>query len=257
MLRIGTSGWQYSHWRRRFYPPDVAMKHWLEYYAARFETVEVNNTFYRLPSEKTFADWNARVPEKFTYAIKASNYLTHYRRLRDPDEAVARLLQRSAPLRSKLAVVLLQLPPNLKSAPDDLDATLEAFGSRVRVAVEPRHPSWFCDDVRSVLTRHGAALCLADRGSRMTTPSWNTAGWAYIRFHFGRANPESCYGEKALRRWVDRLVEEFTTEVDGFVYFNNDAHGCALRDAIAFGALAREAGIETTRVASRSELSVP
>jgi uncharacterized protein YecE (DUF72 family) len=249
MLRIGTSGWQYRHWRRRFYPSDVPTTHWLEYYAARFETVEVNNTFYRLPAASTFADWHARVPEHFTFAIKASNYLTHYRRLREPGEAVARLLQRSAPLRSKRAVVLLQLPPNLQSAPKDLDATLRAFGTRVRVAVEPRHPSWFCDDVRSVLTDHGAALCLTDRGSRMTTPCWNTAGWAYVRFHFGRARPESCYGDRALRAWVDRLIGEFTKDIDGFAFFNNDAHGCALRDASTFCELASGAGVETSRVA--------
>jgi uncharacterized protein YecE (DUF72 family) len=248
MLRIGTSGWQYRHWRRCFYPTDVPTTRWLEYYAAHFETVEVNNTFYRLPSAATFGDWHARVPPRFAFAIKASNYLTHYRRLREPEEAVARLLQRSAPLRSKRAVILLQLPPNLKSAPDDLDATLRAFGSQVRVAVEVRHPSWFCDDVRSVLTDHGAALCFADRGSRATTPCWNTAGWTYLRFHSGRARPESCYGDQALRSWVGRLVDEFTNDIDGFVYFNNDAHGCALRDANTFCDFANRAGIETSRV---------
>jgi uncharacterized protein YecE (DUF72 family) len=248
MLRIGTSGWQYRHWRRTFYPSDIPTTRWLEYYAAHFETVEVNNTFYRLPPAATFADWHSRVPEHFAFAIKASNYLTHYRRLREPAEPVERLLQRSAPLRSKRAVVLLQLPPNLKSAPDNLDATLQAFGPHVRVAVEARHPSWFGDEVRSVLADHGAALCLTDRGSRMTTPCWNTAGWTYVRFHFGRGRPESCYGDKALRSWVDRLIDEFPTDIDGFVYFNNDAHGCALRDANTFCDVAQRAGIETSRV---------
>ena len=108
MLRIGTSGWQYQHWRRRLYPADVPTTRWLEYYAAHFDTVEVNNTFYRLPAAATFGDWHERVPDQFAFAIKASNYLTHYRRLREPSEAVERLMQRSAALQSKLSVVLLQ-----------------------------------------------------------------------------------------------------------------------------------------------------
>src|SRR5207248_2217819 len=121
MLRIGTSGWQYRDWRDRFYPQRLAASRWLEYYATRFDTVEVNNTFYRLPAPKTFADWAARVPDGFEFAIKASRYLTHYKRLHEPEEPVERLMTHAAPLRARIGVVLLQLPPDLKCAPSDLD----------------------------------------------------------------------------------------------------------------------------------------
>jgi uncharacterized protein YecE (DUF72 family) len=250
VLRIGTSGWQYRDWRGRFYPDDVPAKRWLEFYASRFGTVEVNNTFYRLPGRDTFADWAARVPDDFEFAIKASRYLTHYKRLREPEEPVDRLLRHAEPLGKRLAVVLLQLPPDLRVAPDDLDRTLRAFRDRVRVAVEPRHPSWWTDEVRAVLERHSAALCLADRGSRPITPLWRTADWTYLRFHSGRARPAPCYGIAALKSWVARLTDLFGPDLEGYVYFNNDTGGCAVRDAATFTRLAlhptdRRAGAES------------
>jgi uncharacterized protein YecE (DUF72 family) len=242
VLRIGTSGWQYRDWRGRFYPGDIPMSRWLEYYTTRFTTVEVNNTFYRLPNPATFADWSRRVPVGFEFAIKASRYLTHYKRLRDPEEPVERLLDHARPLGHHLSVVLLQLPPDLRAAPADLDRTLRAFGTKVRVAVEPRHASWWTDEVRAVLERHGAALCLADRGSRMVTPLWRTADWTYLRLHAGRARPAPGYGIRALRSWTTRIVDLFDDrEIDGYVYFNNDTGGCAVRDAATFTRLTRRA----------------
>ena len=234
MLRIGTSGWQYRDWRGRFYPRRVPVARWLEYYATQFVTVEVNNTFYRLPTEDTFARWAARVPDGFDFALKASRYLTHFKRLHEPEEPVERLMARAAPLLNRTAAVLLQLPLDLECAPADLDRTLRAFGGRVRLAVEPRHDSWWNDEVRAVLEAHSAALCLADRGSRLVTPLWRTADWTYVRFHSGRAQPSSCYGVRALTTWIERLSHLFGRDVDGYAYFNNDAHGCAVRDAAAF-----------------------
>jgi uncharacterized protein YecE (DUF72 family) len=255
-LRVGTSGWQYAHWRGRFYPQRLASAHWLEHYAARFATVEVNNTFYRLPGPATFGDWSARVPDDFVFAIKASNYLTHYKRLLDPEEPVARLLEHAAPMGARLAVVLVQLPATLRVAPERLDATLRAFAGRVRVAVEPRHDSWFCDEVHSVLSEHGAALCLADRGSRIVTPEWRTADWTYVRFHAGRGVPPSAYGRGALEHWVARLRDIFGDDVDGYVYFNNDAYGAAVRDAVTFARAAARAGLPVTRVPEPREINV-
>jgi uncharacterized protein YecE (DUF72 family) len=256
VLRVGTSGWQYKHWRGRFYPQKLAAARWLEHYAARFATVEVNNTFYRLPDPKTFGDWAARVPADFDMTIKASRYLTHYRRLREPEEPVSRLMKHSAPLGDHLAVVLVQLPPDLKVEPARLDETLRAFGPRVRVTVEPRHESWWCEEVQSVLRTHGAALCLADRGSRIITPEWRTAEWCYVRFHFGLAQPPSCYGPDALRRWVTRLRDLYGEGADGYVYFNNDGNGCAVRDAAMFAGFAQEAGMSVTRVPGLDETPV-
>lgn len=244
MLRIGTSGWQYKDWRGHFYPPKLPTTRWLEYYSEHFATVEVNNTFYRLPKASTFADWAHRVPRDFEFAIKASNYLTHYKRLLDPEEPVDRLLTHAEPLRPHLAVVLLQLPPNLQCAPDRLDATLQAFRGRVRVAVEPRHPSWFCTEVRSLLEAHSAALCLADRGSRMITPLWQTADWTYVRFHHGRSQPRSCYGTRALKTWAARLAGTFGRDIDGYVFFNNDPNGCAIDNAATFARAAAREGLD-------------
>jgi uncharacterized protein YecE (DUF72 family) len=247
VLRIGTSGWQYNDWRGHFYPPKIPTTRWLEYYARHFDTVEVNNTFYRLPAAKTFRDWAARVPDRFEFAIKASNYLTHYKRLLDPEEPVDRLLEHAEPLRPKLGVVLLQLPPNLEREPERLDRTLKAFRGRVRIAVEPRHPSWFCGEVRSVLEAHSAAICLADRGSRVMTPLWQTADFTYVRFHHGRSRPPSCYGTRALKTGVARLVDTFGPGIDGYAYFNNDAHGCAIDNATTFARAASRAGIDVKR----------
>ena len=252
MLRVGTSGWQYRHWRGRFYPRHLAAAHWLEYYADHFETVEVNNTFYRLPERDTFRDWVERVPDDFEFSIKASNYLTHYKRLRDPDEPVERLLAHAGPMGTRLAVVLLQLPGTLECLPDRLDATLRAFANRVRVAVEPRHPSWFCREVRHILREHDAALCLADRAARVITPEWRTTDWAYVRFHGGRGRPTSCYGDRTLKNWAARVRALYGAAPDGYVYFNNDANGCAVHDAGTFAGFAERAGVATTRVPKHS-----
>jgi uncharacterized protein YecE (DUF72 family) len=248
MLRVGTSGWQYRHWRPQFYPPGVPTSRWLEYFAARFATVEVNNTFYRLPAADTFRAWAECLPADFVMAIKASNYLTHRRRLRDPREPVERLLQHAAPLGAHLGVVLLQLPPDMEAAPDRLAETLRCFAGRVRIAVEPRHDSWWTDDVRAVLADHQAALCLADRGSKLVTPDWRTTDWCYVRLHFGRAQPPSCYGRTALRSWAGRIRALYGSDADGYVYFNNDGNGCALRNASAFARAVERAGCEATRV---------
>jgi uncharacterized protein YecE (DUF72 family) len=144
---VGTSGWQYRDWRGRFYPEPLAQRAWLEHYASRFAVVESNNAFYRLPEPRTFADWARRTPDDFVMAVKASRFLTHVRRLREPEEPVRRLLDHAGHLGAKLGPVLLQLPPTLRADPDALDRCLACFGPPLRVAVEPRHPSWFSEEV--------------------------------------------------------------------------------------------------------------
>ncbi|MGH2816205.1 MAG: DUF72 domain-containing protein, partial [Actinomycetota bacterium] len=158
---VGTSGWQYRDWRGRLYPDGLAQARWLEHYAERFATVESNNAFYRLPEPGTFAAWAERTPPGFVMAVKASRFLTHTRRLRDPEEPVGRLMDHARHLGPKLGPVLLQLPPTLKADPPALERTLRAFPADVRVAVEPRHDSWWTDEIRDLLSAHGAALCLA------------------------------------------------------------------------------------------------
>jgi len=245
---VGTSGWQYRDWRGTFYPPGVPQSRWLDDYSSRFETVEVNNTFYRLPRATTFEKWHDGTPDDFVVALKASRYLTHIRRLHDPDDSVKLLLDRAKPLREKLGPVLVQLPPNLSVSVDALTETLDAFGDRVRVAFEPRHRSWFDDAVYEVLAKHDAALCLTDRHSR-PGPVVRTASWFYLRFHEGNASPHPCYGTRALKSWTERLRELWSASADGYVYFNNDGRACAPRDAARFARDAEHAGFDVGRAA--------
>ena len=255
MLYIGTSGWQYAHWRETFYPRQVAQREWLEHFAARFQTAEINNTFYNLPSASVFEQWAKRTPDDFTFALKMSRFLTHLRRLREPVQPVGLFLERARMLGAKRGPTLLQLPPNLEVDAGLLDAALEAFPSGEKVAVEFRHPSWFVTEVRSVLERRQAALCLADRGG-IRSPAWATADWGYVRFHHGRGRPASCYGRAALVAWARRLAEMWPHRADVFVYFNNDAHACALRDAITMARLCAAQGLTPTRVPVAREVSL-
>jgi uncharacterized protein YecE (DUF72 family) len=239
---VGTSGWQYRHWRGLFYPPQVPQRLWLEYYAERFGTVENNGTFYRLPSRDTFAEWRKRTPEGFVMAVKASRYLSHVRRLREPAEPVHRLVEAARGLASALGPVLLQLPPGMTADPALLDDCLAQFPADLRVAVEPRHGSWWTDDVRSVLAARGAALCWADRAGTSMTPLWRTADWGYLRFHEGTADPWPRYGDAELRTWAGRIADTWPGKDSVYAYFNNDQEGAAVADAAAFGRLCGEPG---------------
>ncbi|WP_446220268.1 DUF72 domain-containing protein [Micromonospora sp. IBHARD004] len=247
MILVGTSGWQYRDWRECFYPAKLPQRLGLEHFAERFATVEVNNAFYRLPERDTFVAWRARTPDDFCVAVKMSRYLTHVKRLREPAEPVDRFLGRASGLGDRLGPVLVQLPPNLRADPDALDAPLRLFPADVRVAVEPRHPSWWSDDTRRVLERRRAALVWADRLSRPVAPLWRTTDFGYLRLHEGRARPWPRYGRAALASWVRRLGETFGDAEPAYVYFNNDPGGAAIVDAVAFAALARRAGLPVSR----------
>jgi uncharacterized protein YecE (DUF72 family) len=256
---VGTSGWQYRDWRGVLYPPGVPQRRWLEHYAGQYATVENNGTFYRLPSAETFADWRERTPDGFVMAVKASRYLTHVRRLRDPAEPVGRLLRAAAGLGDRLGPVLLQFPPDLRADPGALDGCLREFaafpGLHPRIAVEPRHESWWSEEVRQVLGQHHAALCWADRLGRPVTPLWRTAEWGYLRLHEGAAQPSPRYGQRALGTWAGRIAETWPDGADVFAYFNNDHGGAAVHDAAAFAAIVRRAGRQVTRTAVPGELT--
>jgi uncharacterized protein YecE (DUF72 family) len=252
-IAIGTSGWQYADWRKRFYPDGLAQSRWLEYYASKFDTVEVNNSFYRLPSVQTFASWRRATPTHFTFSVKASRYLTHVLRLRDPIGAVGLLMERASALEGKLGPILLQLPANFPKELDRLDDTLKAFPPEARVAFEPRHASWFDPSVFELLHEHGAALCLSDRrGPAM--PLQRTASWGYIRFHEGRATPAPCYGKQALDTWADRIARMWPGRGTVYAYFNNDQGGCALRDARSFAHHVTLRAMRPSRVPDRGDI---
>jgi uncharacterized protein YecE (DUF72 family) len=245
-IRIGTSGFIYEHWRRRFYPP-AARGAELEWFAETFDTVELNVTFYRMPPASTFRSWAARVPAGFVFAVKASRYLTHVKRLKDPREAVDLLVERASELGSHLGPILIQLPPDLELDLPALEETLDAFPANLRVAVEPRHDSWFTEELRRALTVRRVALCVADRRGPIT-PVWRTADWSYLRFHAGLAQPRSCYGPTELQRWAGRVATTWSHDADGFAYFNNDGNGCALRDASMFGRALAERDVSLTNL---------
>lgn len=248
-LLVGTSGWQYRDWRDAFYPPGTPTARWLEYYASRFCTVENNGTFYRLAGPGTFRQWQERTPDGFVMAIKASRYLTHVRRLREPAEPVQRLLAAAAGLGPALGPVLLQLPPTFRADPGALASCLDEFArpraelsAPVRVCVEFRHDSWLTATVRSILASHDAALCWSDRRGRPLGPLWQTASWGYLRWHEGAAADWPRYGRQALRTWMNRISDAFAPDRDVYAYFNNDQHAAAPADAAALASIAARAG---------------
>jgi uncharacterized protein YecE (DUF72 family) len=240
--RVGTCGWQYDDWRDAFYGGSPKSS-WLSEYAKSFDTVECDNAFYRLPTRDTFSKWAAALPAGFTMAVKASRFLTHVKRLSEPAEPVQRLLQSCEGLGDRLGPILLQLPPNLRIDLDRLEATLASFPASIRVAVEPRHESWWTDDLRRLLEKRGAALTWADRLGKPVTPLWRTTDWGYVRLHEGRAHPWPRYGDAALRTWHTRIDDKWPQRNDVFVYFNNDPGAAAIRNARTFARMAtRRAG---------------
>jgi len=228
---VGCSGWEYKHWRGDFYPLDVPKTRWFEYYAARFDTVEINNTFYRLPEQSTFAAWAARAPSGFIFAIKASRFLTHMKKLKDPEEPLDRLFSRMRPLKNHLGPVLYQLPPGWKLDRERLEHFLQELPAGVRHVLEFRDPSWYADDVKTMLARHGVSLCLHDmRGS--ATGRERVGPIVYVRFHGTSGHYNGGYPDDRLGAWAEWLNAQRAKGADVYAYFNNDVGGHASRDAV-------------------------
>ena len=232
VVRIGTSGWVYPHWRERFYPKGLPQTRWLEYYSERFDTVELNNPFYRQPARATFERWRRAVPETFVYAVKLNRYLTHMKRL-DVDRAmVARSYDTMAGLGPKAAVVLVQLPARFRFDPERLARFFAAVAPRrKRHALEPRDASWLTDEAIAVLREWRVALCVID------TPKWPTRGavtadFVYLRFHGQTRLYAGSYDGDALRDWAERIRSWRGRGLDVYAYFNNDEGGYAPRDAL-------------------------
>jgi uncharacterized protein YecE (DUF72 family) len=226
-IRVGTSGYVYAHWKHLLYEGIPAVQ-WLERYAQVFDTVELNATFYRLPSARMVDGWRSRSPRGFLFACKGSRYLTHMKRLTDPGAGLDRYFELVLRLREKLGPILWQLPPQM-TRPDA--ARLDEFLSRVpqhlRHAVEFRSAGWYTDEICEVLDRHGAAFCEHDLVDR--PPPAHTGGFRYVRFHGATGKYRGRYGKPGLRKWARDLE---TYSGDAYVYFNNDVHGHAVRDAL-------------------------
>ena len=231
--RIGCSGWQYRHWRGDFYPRELAQRRWLEFYAGRFDTVEVNNTFYRLPEATAFHEWRRRAPRGFQFAVKASRFLTHMKKLKDPEDPIHRFMSRAALLGPSFGPVLFQLPPHWPLNLERLSIFLDALPRRRRYTIEFRDPSWYADEVFALLSKHRVALCLHDMpgsaSGRLVTSSF-----VYVRFHGSHGSPKytGTYSDDVLEGWADWLAARMEAGAGVYGYFNNDVGGHAPRDAV-------------------------
>ena len=216
-IRAGTSGFSFKEWKGNFYPEKIAAKDMLRFYAERFSTVEINNTFYRMPREPVLADWAGQVPAGFSFALKASQYITHIKRLKDPAEPIGRLVQVSAALGPTLGPVLFQLPPNLKLDLPLLEDFLAVLPVERRSAMEFRHRSWFDDAVFAALSERGVALCVADTAEEPVAPLVATAGWGYLRLR------REDFSDDELSQWAARIREQPWSEA--FVFLKHEEEG--------------------------------
>jgi uncharacterized protein YecE (DUF72 family) len=238
-ILVGTSGYVYRHWRGVFYPAGLPASRWLPFYAEVFPTLELNATFYRLPSVEAVARWRQQTPRRFLFACKGSRFLTHMKRLTDKGVGVRRFFSRVGALQHKLAVVLWQLPPQMKRAdPERLDSFLAALPRGPRHAVEFRDEAWYTGEVARVLDARGAAFCEHDLVRR--DPPARTGGFRYLRFHGTSGRYAGRYGRAALRPVARDLLAWSRSGHDAFVYFNNDAHGHAVTDALELTSLLTE-----------------
>lgn len=235
MIRIGCSGWQYRHWRGDFYPAELPTARWLEHYVSTFDTVELNNSFYRLPAAVAFERWRQRTPPDFMFAVKASRYLTHLKKLRDPVDPLARFFDAARHLGVKLGPVLYQLPPRWPADLERLEIFLDALPPGYRHVVEFRDPSWYAPHVLDALRAADVSLCLHDMSGSGTVRE-RVGPFVYVRFH-GVTRYGGRYDDETLASWAEWLEAEHARGHDVFAYFNNDVGGHAPRDAARLAAL--------------------
>jgi len=228
---IGTSGWHYDHWRHLFYPDKLPRAKWLDFYAHHFTTVELNNSFYRLPSEQAFAAWRDSSPASFTFAVKVSRFITHIKRLKNSEEPLDTFLTRAKILGEKLGPLLYQLPPSMHRDDARLESFLSILPQGMKHVLEFRHESWLDDRMFEVLRRYNVGLCVFDMPG-LTCPLVATADFAYIRFHGSTGLYSSCYSDDELAEWARRLASLPSKVKSVYIYFNNDAEAFAMRNAM-------------------------
>ncbi len=231
---IGTSGWHYEHWRNRFYPEQLTKAKWLEFYATHFATVELNNSFYHLPSETAFANWRDSSPANFIFAVKVSRFITHMKRLKNTEEAVDKFITRAKILDQKLGPLLYQLPPNMHRNDDLLESFLSTLPQGMKHVFEFRHQSWLEEKVFDILHKYNMGLCVFDMPS-ISCPLVATADFAYVRFHGSTGLYFSCYSDEELADWAKRLADLASNLKALYIYFNNDAEAFAVRNALTLG----------------------
>jgi uncharacterized protein YecE (DUF72 family) len=231
-VRIGCSGWNYKDGRQSFYPKGLPARLWLERYAEAFDTVEINNTFYRLPKQSAVENWVKQTPRGFVFTVKASRYLTHIKRLTTVEDGVKLLYERIEPLAQspKMGPVLWQLPGNFQRDDERLRGALKGL-PKGRHCFEFRHPSWFCDEVYKLLRRHRVALVIGDTPERPFQTHELTAAWTFVRFHYGRRGRGGNYSQTELEEWAER-IRDWRERVEVYAYFNNDWKEYAVKNAL-------------------------
>ncbi len=228
---IGTSGWSYSHWRGLFYPEDLPQSGWFSYYRERFQTVEINNTFYHLPPPKTFQGWREQAPSGFVYAVKANRYITHIKRLRDPEESLEKFIDRVRLLGESLGPILYQLPPRWRPDLERLEAFIEALPQDLDHVFEFRDPRWLCPAVFDLLEREGVGFCIMSL-PHIDCPRRVTSQVAYIRMHGSRLLYASHYTPQELKEWAEYTLPLLREGHRVYIYFNNDAYAYAVKNAL-------------------------
>ncbi len=236
MIRVGTSGWHYKHWEGPFYPDGLGKESWLEHYQDHLSTVEVNNTFYQLPSEKTLYNWREGVAEDFVFSVKASRYITHMKKLKEPEEPLDTFLGRIAVLGRRLGPILFQLPPNWHYDGPRLASFVEALPSGQRYAFELRDPDWLNDEAYRILEDHGAALCIYDFHGRQS-PKRVTADFVYVRLHGPYGPYRGKYDTQTLAGWAGAFSAWLAQGKDVYCYFDNDEAGYAVQNALELQAM--------------------
>lgn len=230
-LRIGTSGWHYKHWVGRFYPEKLLASKMLAYYEQRFDTVEINNSFYRLPKTETLSAWRDATPKNFEFAIKASRFLTHNKKLKEPENALNNFLPRAEALGEKLGPILFQLPPKWRLNLDRLSEFLEALPRHNRYTFEFREPSWLVPPVYDLLGKHNSAFCIYELAG-FQSPLRITADWTYVRLHGPGGKYQGSYQEAVLEKWAGR-IRDWAKELKSiYLYFDNDQAGYAAFNAL-------------------------
>jgi len=235
-IHIGTSGWHYQHWRGLFYPQDILNSKLLEFYAHHFDTAEINNTFYQLPSEKTLAHWRDTVPDDFIFPLKASQYITHRKKLKDGDITLPKFLDRSKILGAKLGPILFQLPPHWSANPERLRNFLQHLPDDNKYAFEFRDPSWFIKEVTELLEDKRASFCMYHLAGQ-ESPHTLTSDMVYIRLHGPGDAYQGSYDDDTLNRWAGEIKEWANNGREIYCYFDNDEAGYAVHDAMRLKAM--------------------
>ena len=231
-IYVGTSGWHYRHWRDSFYPKDLKTRDWLGFYSKHFKTVELNNSFYRLPSNSSFESWRDATPHEFRFAVKGSRFTTHMKKLKAPKSSTEQFFKAAKHLRTKLGPILFQLPPHWHVDVTRLDEFLSAVPKRNHYVVEFRDETWYTDEVFQTLKSHNTALCIHDLAGKQT-PIEITADFTYLRFHGPTAARYSgSYPDAKLEKWAERINRWRRSLKGVYAYFNNDVGGMAPRNAL-------------------------